>query len=506
MFSSICELWKLDMRFLPILAALAIAMGGALTAEAQGIPTPQPGNLERTAVMDGLRRFFGDGSLRFVVKTLKVAHTDKRAIAYTEATTANGIGGVFLLIRDVRGMWKIGWSEGHGTSDCATVAHSFGSAKVLIESYGIKPDALIPDFTENNYNSLQWQAQHHPDDPESYDRYCVAALDPTPYLGGDERVLALVEAERDRLYLDCPCHNTEVVYTSRQRLVCMGCGHLHCVLAEPLAHHFDEGLSNVQWDSAFDEDGEFVDDTSSIPVIDYREIEPLAKLWIADAWREAIWLIDFYATATPEEIANYERGLPSAEDLIEAGFHQVATQPSAAAQLNEQGYGFDIAQNAAAALGGGAVAYSRSKTDPKSLREAVLQVFHATELVLKIRLEQVTPGALAKRPNNPSVMQQLKAIGIMIRPEEVEIVESLRALRNHLQHDCARYAYRNTRRLIRRAFVFLDRFSLDELKWWIGEVIEPAEWAILLEIDKIRRSAEAQAAIRLREAERSPGL
>ena len=44
----------------------------------------------------------------------------------------------------------------------------------------------------------------------------------------------------------------------------------------------------------------------------------------------------------------------------------MATPPSAAAQLDEHGYGFDIAQNAAAALGGAAVAYSRSKTDPKS--------------------------------------------------------------------------------------------------------------------------------------------
>ena len=136
----------------------------------------------------------------------------------------------------------------------------------------------------------------------------------------------------------------------------------------------------------------------------------------------------------------------------------------------------------------------------------MLQVFHATQLVLKIRLEQVTPGALAKRPNNPSVMQQLQAIGIVIRPEELEIVEGLRATRNYLQHDGARYAYRKTRRLIRRAFVFLDRFSLDELKWWIGEDIEPAEWATLLEIDEIRRSAKAQAVIRLQEAERSPGL
>jgi hypothetical protein len=139
--------------------------GGAPTAEAQGISTPQTGNPERTAVLDGLRRYFGDGSLRFVVKTLNVAHADKGAIAYTEATTAKGIGGVFLLTSDARGMWKMGWSEGQGTSDCATVANSFASAKVLIESYGIKPDALIPDFAENNYNSLQQQARQHPHGP-----------------------------------------------------------------------------------------------------------------------------------------------------------------------------------------------------------------------------------------------------------------------------------------------------------------------------------------------------
>jgi hypothetical protein len=153
------------MRFLPILAALAFAMAGALTVEAQDISTPQTANPERTAVLDGLRRFLGDDSLRFVVKTLNVAHADKGALAYTQATTAKGIGGVFLLTSDARGMWKIGWSAGQGTSDCATVGHSFGAAKVLIESYGIKPDALIPDFTDNNYSSLQLQARQHPHDP-----------------------------------------------------------------------------------------------------------------------------------------------------------------------------------------------------------------------------------------------------------------------------------------------------------------------------------------------------
>src|SRR4051794_37672662 len=50
-----------------------------------------------------------------------------------------------------------------------------------------------------------------------------------------EGILALVEAERDDRYLQCPCYVTQVVYTSRHRLVCMGCGHLHCVLEGPVA-------------------------------------------------------------------------------------------------------------------------------------------------------------------------------------------------------------------------------------------------------------------------------
>jgi hypothetical protein len=143
------------MRLLPILLALAIAIGGALTAEAQGISTPQMGTPQRTAVMDGLRRFFHDDNLRFVVKTLKVAHTDKGAIAYTEATAANGIGGVFLLTREDSGVWKIRWVRGDGESDCATAAISFSRVKVLIESYGINPDALIPGFIKEANEMIQ---------------------------------------------------------------------------------------------------------------------------------------------------------------------------------------------------------------------------------------------------------------------------------------------------------------------------------------------------------------
>jgi hypothetical protein len=149
------------MRFLPILAASAIAMGGALTAEAQSISTPQMGTPERTAVMDGLRRHFGDGSLRFVVKTLKVAHTGKGAIAYTEATSTNATPGRYLLTRDVQGMWKMRWAEGEGESDCATAARFYSAAKVLIESYGINPDALIPDFI-NDTNEMKRQARLNP--------------------------------------------------------------------------------------------------------------------------------------------------------------------------------------------------------------------------------------------------------------------------------------------------------------------------------------------------------
>lgn len=141
--------------------------------------------------------------------------------------------------------------------------------------------------------------------------------------------------------------------------------------------------------------------------------------------------------------------MPSAKDFIGAGWQRVLTTPPAAAQLSKEGYGYDIAENAAAALAGGAVAYRQSKCDPRSLREAALQVFHAVELVLKIKLEQLAPGTLVQRPNNPTVVQKLQAANILIRNEELEIINELRALRNHLQHSGALYTYREVRRVIR---------------------------------------------------------
>lgn len=340
---------------------------------------------------------------------------------------------------------------------------------------------------------------------DAYDRYCVAALDPSPYLVDGEKILALVEAGRDEHYLHCPCHVTQMVYTSRHRLVCMGCGHLHCVLEAPIRRDLGTGLTGAEWDAAIDADGEIVDDGLALPIIDYREVEPLPKLWVTDAWSEATWLIDFYATASAEEIADYERGLPSPEDFMEAGWSQVPTPPSVTAQLSKEGYGFDITQNAAAALNAGAAAYSRGKSEVEALRDAVLQVFHAVELILKIRLEQVEPGALSKRPNNPTVVERLRAAGIAIASSELQAIEDLRVLRNHLQHAGARYSYRDTRRLIRSAFAFLDRFSVHELGWWIGEVIEPPGWSALLNVESIRSTAEAQAVLLLKDVEGASG-
>ena len=95
---------------------------------------------------------------------------------------------------------------------------------------------------------------------DQYDQFCISARDPTPYLVPGELIYAMVEAIGERRGIECPCHHTQIVYTSRHRLLCMGCGQLYRVLARPLEQTFDVGISNERWESAFDDHGELIDD------------------------------------------------------------------------------------------------------------------------------------------------------------------------------------------------------------------------------------------------------
>lgn len=349
-------------------------------------------------------------------------------------------------------------------------------------------------------NPYQYGENHRP-----YDQFCIGAAVPEPYLVEDERILALVDAKRDGRHIYCPCHCAEVVHTSRQRVVCMACGQLHCVLARPLDKDFGPGLSGDEWGNAFDLDGELIDDSVALPVVDYREIRASGTIWTTDAWLEATWQIEFYATATPEEIERYEAGLPTPEDFLEAGFTQIPQPPPPASQIREEEFGFDIAENAAAALNAGAVAFVQSRTKPDTLRDAVLNLFQAVELLLKVRLGQIEPALLRSQPNNPTVLKTLQAAKTPISDHDVAAIGELRRLRNQLQHDHATYSYRSTRALLRRILVFVDSFSLKELGWWIGDAITPTAWGEILGLEHIQRNAESQAASRVTELSAQSG-
>lgn len=334
---------------------------------------------------------------------------------------------------------------------------------------------------------------------EQYDQFCIGAIDPTPYLVRGETILALVETVDDYWSVDCPCHVAQVVYTSRRRVICMGCGHLYCVLAEPIGRSFGPGIENEIWGSAFDATGELVDDSIEIPFLDYREVEKADLIWTTDVWDEVSWVINLYARGDEEEIEHYRRGFPQVDDLIAAGWQHVPTPPSASAQLSGDGYGVDIGQNSAIALKSAASAFRRSRTEPEALREAVLCAFQAIELILKMRAETIDPTAL--KANNPTVIERLLAANVMIDADEQAAIAALRRLRNKLQHGEATFGYRSTRRLLRATFAFLDRFTLAELDSWIGHVCDQEGWGALLQLpsvqqnaDRISREIAAQAA------------
>jgi hypothetical protein len=70
----------------------------------------------------------------------------------------------------------------------------------------------------------------------------------------------------------------------------------------------------------------------------------------------------------------------------------------------------------------------------------------------------------------------------------------LRQLRNKLQHATATFGYGHTRRLLRGAFTFIDRFTLEDLDIWINPVCDPEGWRALLQIAPIKANAERMSA------------
>jgi hypothetical protein len=116
----------------------------------------------------------------------------------------------------------------------------------------------------------------------------------------------------------------------------------------------------------------------------------------------------------------------------------------------------------------------------EALRQGVLDLFHALELMLKVRLQQEMGQAFVTRLNNLAVMRMLSAAGVKFTADDLDTIAKLRRLRNRLQHDGARYGYREVRKLLAKVFMFMDAFFQQEFGGWIGEIAEQPGWDALL--------------------------
>jgi hypothetical protein len=119
---------------------------------------------------------------------------------------------------------------------------------------------------------------------------------------------------------------------------------------------------------------------------------------------------------------------------------------------------------------------------------------------LKVRLQQQKGQALVTRLNNLAVMRMLTAAGVNFTADDLDTIAKLRRLRSKLQHDGARYGYREARELLTKAFVFMDAFFQKEFGGWIGEIAEQPGWDALLTIRSVRQNAEEEVAKRIRQA------
>jgi hypothetical protein len=326
-----------------------------------------------------------------------------------------------------------------------------------------------------------------------------------PYLSPDEQIAALIHGERDQYYFYCPCHQAEVVYTTRHRLVCMGCGATHVVLRDPLPVYPKRLLTPEEWVQFFDQNGSRTDEEIGISVVDFQDVENANTIWTTNQWEEAKHRFVFFARSSPQEIADATRGTEADPSIfLEAGWTQVDTPPPPAHQIADDSIDVDLVENAAHSLRDGVASFLRARKNSERLVTAIPQFFRAVELMLKAKLHDLDAHGLDDHPNNPTVLERLAARGILVTKDEGSMVGRLRRLRNDLQHGAAKFNHRTGLTVSRKSIVFLDRFANAELGLWIGDALPADDWYQLLAIAEIASTAEAVVKGRLGEARRWP--
>jgi len=343
------------------------------------------------------------------------------------------------------------------------------------------------------------------EDAGEYTQHHVMTRVLDPYLSPTERIAAIVNGEKDSYYFYCPCHQADVVYTTRHRLVCMGCGAMHVVLRQPLPVHPKWLLTPEEWVEFFDDEGSRRDEEIEMSVVDFQDVENAETIWTTNQWDEAKHRFVFFARSSPVEIAEAIRGTEADPSVfLQAGWTPVDTSPPPAHQVANNSVDVDLIENAAYSLREGVTSFLAARKNSERLVNAIPQLFRAVELLLKAKLRDLEAHGLDDHPNNPTVLQRVTARGVSLTKEEVDTVSRLRQLRNVLQHGTAKFNYRTGLAVLRKTIVFLDRFVHAELGLWMGDAIPPDDWYQLLAITKIATTAKEVAGVRLEEIRQDP--
>ena len=200
----------------------------------------------------------------------------------------------------------------------------------------------------------------------------------------------------------------------------------------------------------------------------------------------------------PDEIAAAIRGTEVDPSILEeAGWRPMETPPPPAFHLVDGSVEVDLLQNAEHAFVDGVDGYLASFSRPMRLLSAIPDLFRAIELIVKMRLEEIDPGALLAQPNNPTVLARLQEEGVKITMSQTETIVCLRRLRNELQHGSARFNHREGLRACRAGIVFMDRFLRSEFSIWIGDALPPESRQRLLDLPEIAETGRCVVSGRL---------
>lgn len=123
------------------------------------------------------------------------------------------------------------------------------------------------------------------------------------------------------------------------------------------------------------------------------------------------------------------------------------------------------------------VAWRDGRSESRQLKQAILAIAHGAELVLKERLRRIHPSLLwevvdkypslnARTVTAEGAMVRLANIGgINFEREDVELIRSLRATRNAIEHHAWTTTKEEADAIVGRALEFTLRFSKAELEY-----------------------------------------